>query len=90
MQRSIDSRQRTARDERQPAGVTRPARWRTALAALLVLAGIGLFLFGHRWAPLALALLPDSPAGLWLELLVPFLPMAFVAGGAYLFVSDRR
>ena len=32
--------------------------------------------------------LPDSPPGYWLELIVPFLPMAFVAAGAVLLVNN--
>jgi hypothetical protein len=31
--------------------------------------------------------LPDSEIGAWLELIVPFAPMAFIGFGAALFVS---
>jgi hypothetical protein len=57
---------------------------------LLVLVGLGLFALGHTWAPLALEILPDTPLGYWLELIVPFLPMIFVGGGALVLVGDRR
>ena len=52
---------------------------------------IGLFLaaFGNAWAPLALASLPASALGGWLELIVPFLPMSFIGVGAALFVSTK-
>jgi len=63
---------------------------RAACAAALVVAGLGLFAFGSAWAHFALELLPDSPAGLWLELVVPFTPMLFVAAGAVLFVAGRE
>jgi hypothetical protein len=63
---------------------------RSVLAVLLVLVGLGLFALGHTWAPLALEILPDTPTGYWLELIVPFLPMVFVGGGALVLVGDRR
>ena len=63
---------------------------RAALSGLLILTGLGLFALGHTWAPLALEILPDTPAGYWLELIVPFLPMLFVGGGALVFVGDLR
>jgi hypothetical protein len=63
---------------------------RNALSALLVLAGLALFAFGSAWAPAALAFLPDSPAGYWLELVVPFLPMLFIGGGALVFAGFRK
>jgi hypothetical protein len=66
------------------------ASLRSAFAAGLVLGGLGLFAFGSAWAPFALELLPDSPAGYWLELVVPFIPMAFVGSGAALFVAGRE
>lgn len=62
---------------------------RLTLSAMLVLVGLGLFAFGHAWAPLALELLPDTELGFWLELIVPFVPMVFVGGGALLFVGAR-
>ena len=58
---------------------------RNALAALLTLAGLWLFAFGNAWAPVVLAMLPDSPGGYWLELVVPFIPMLFIGGGALVF-----
>ena len=63
---------------------------RAALSGLLVLTGLGLFALGHTWAPLALGILPDTPAGYWLELIVPFLPMLFVGSGALIYVGNRR
>ena len=63
---------------------------RTLFAALLVLVGLGLFAFGASWAPGALRLLPDTPVGYWIELIVPFLPMVFVGAGAAILVSVRR
>ena len=63
---------------------------RTALSTMLMLSGLGLFAFGNTWAPAVLQLLPDTPAGSWLELIVPFLPMVFVGGGAMLFVGSRK
>jgi hypothetical protein len=56
-----------------------------ALAALLTLSGLALFMFGNAWAPAVLAFLPDSPVGYWLELVVPFIPMLFIGGGALVF-----
>ena len=63
---------------------------RLTTAATLILVGLGLFTLGHTWAPQALELLPDTSFGYWLELLVPFLPMAFVGGGALLLVGGRQ
>lgn len=63
---------------------------RITLAAALILIGLGLFALGHTWAPAALEILPDTPVGYWLELIVPFLPMVFVGGGALVLVGDRR
>ena len=61
-----------------------------ALAALLTLTGLALFMFGNAWAPAVLAFLPDSPVGYWLELVVPFLPMLFIGGGALVFAGCRK
>lgn len=63
---------------------------RVTLATLLLLTGFGLFAMGHTWAPVALEILPDNPVGYWLELIVPFLPMGFLGGGALLLVGDRQ
>ncbi len=63
---------------------------RVTLAATLILVGFGMFALGHTWAPRALELLPDTPPGFWLELIVPFLPMAFVGVGALLLAGGRR
>lgn len=64
--------------------------WRTVLSMLMVLAGLGMFACGSLWAPVMLELVPETATGLWLELIVPFLPMVFVGGGALLFVGPRR
>ena len=45
---------------------------------------------GATWAPSVLAFLPDSPVGYWLELVVPFLPMLFIGGGALVFAGFRK
>lgn len=63
---------------------------RALSATLCVLIGIFLFAFGSSWAPQALRLLPDTPVGSWIELIVPFLPMVFVGTGAAILVSVRR
>ena len=47
----------------------------------LVLSGLVLIVFGNAWAPTAFDLLPDSEMGLWLELFVPFLPIALIGIG---------
>lgn len=60
------------------------------LALLLVVLGILAFAFGDIWAPSALALLPDQGAGPWLELFLPFLPMALIIAGALLYRPQRR
>jgi hypothetical protein len=63
---------------------------RVTSAATLILIGFGMFALGHTWAPLALELLPDTPPGYWLELIVPFLPMTFVGLGAWLLAGGGR
>ena len=63
---------------------------RVTVATSLILVGFGMFALGHTWAPRALELLPDTPPGFWLELIVPFLPMAFVGAGALLLVGARQ
>ena len=63
---------------------------RVTVATTLILVGLGMFALGHTWAPLALAVLPDTPPGFWLELVVPFLPMAVVGAGALLLVGVHR
>ena len=49
---------------------------------MMVPAGLGLFAFGNLSALAVLELLPDTPAGFWLEPVVSFLPMVFVGGAA--------
>ncbi len=76
--------------DRQGAASVNRATLRTALSMMMMLSGLGLFVFGSTWAPAVLELLPDTPAGFWLELVVPFLPMVFVGGGAMLLVGSRK
>lgn len=49
-----------------------------AQTGVVVLTGIGLYLifFGNFWTPVALGLLSETPFGGWVELIVPFLPIA--------------
>ena len=61
-----------------------------ALGAALVAAGLYLAAFGNHWAPMVLGLLPATYAGGFLELLVPFLPMACIGSGAVLLAARRR
>ena len=59
-----------------------PRTARALVAAALVVTGALMFAFGNAWAPAALEALPDNAAGAWLELLLPFLPMAMIIAGA--------
>lgn len=61
----------------------------TSIAAALIAAGLWLAAFGNAWAPGAFELLPASELGAWLELLVPFLPMALIGLGAILFLRGK-
>ena len=63
---------------------------RALLAALFVGFGLSMLVLGHTWAPLALEILPDTPTGYWLELIVPFLPLLFVGLGALIYAGNRR
>ena len=67
-----------------------PDAAKSLVAAALVLSGLYLVVFGNSWAPTALELLPDTEPGYWLELIVPFLPVALIGFGAALFVSTHR
>jgi hypothetical protein len=58
-------------------------------SALLILAGLLLVGFGNSWAPFVLDTLPASELGLWIELVVPFLPIAIIGMGAALFTLKR-
>ena len=51
------------------------------LGAAAIAAGFSLFAFGGAWAPAALELTARLPYGAWLELLLPFLPMAVIGLG---------
>jgi len=59
------------------------------VAIALVLTGLYLALFGNAWGPRAFELLPDSQLGSWVELIVPFLPMAFIGAGAVLYSRNN-
>ena len=54
---------------------------RILLGGAILVLGLYLFMFGGSWAPVALEVLPDTDLGVWLELVVPFLPMLLVGGG---------
>jgi len=58
-------------------------------AIALVLTGLYLALFGNAWGPQVFELLPDSEIGSWVELIVPFLPMAFIGAGAALYTRNN-
>jgi hypothetical protein len=60
------------------------------LAVALILTGLYLAVFGNTWGPIAFEFLERSELGLWIELIVPFLPMVFIGFGATLFVSARK
>ncbi len=59
------------------------------LAAALVVVGLCLAAFGNAWGPRVFDLLPASAMGSWLELIVPFLPIAFIGSGAALYGTGR-
>ena len=60
---------------------------RMLIAVAMVLTGLYLVVFGNSWGPLVFESLPTSEVGLWLELIVPFLPLVFIGIGAALYVS---
>jgi hypothetical protein len=60
-----------------------------AASVLLILAGLLLVGFGNSWAPFVLDALPASELGLWIELVVPFLPIAIIGMGAALLTLKR-
>lgn len=64
-------------------------RMRRVLGIALLVAGSGLFVFGGTWSPAVLAWTAQAPAGEWLELFVPFLPMAVIAFGAVVLAGRR-
>lgn len=59
-------------------------------AVAMILTGLYLAVFGSSWGPIAFEFLERSEVGLWIELIVPFLPMVFIGFGAVLFVSARK
>lgn len=60
------------------------------LAPAMILTGLYLAVFGNSWGPIAFEFLERSEIGLWIELIVPFLPMVFIGFGAAVFVSARK
>ena len=58
---------------------------RTFVGAVIVSTGLYMAVFGNAWAPIVFELLPASDVGDWLELFVPFLPMALIAVGVAIF-----
>ena len=67
-----------------------PGHAKKLSAAAMVLAGLYLITFGSTWGPWLFERLETTEFGLWLRLIVPFLPMLFIGLGAALFVSGRR
>lgn len=63
---------------------------RLFVAAVLILTGLYLAIFGDAWGPRVFELLSDSTLGEWLGLIVPFLPMAIIGLGATLFTTSHR
>lgn len=61
-----------------------------ASAALLALLGLWLAIFGNTWGPPVYEILDASEPGIWLGLVIPFLPMAFIGAAAAIFVHSRR
>ena len=60
------------------------------IAVAMILTGLSLAVFGNSWGPIAFQFLESSEFGLWIELIVPFLPMVFIGFGASLLVSARK
>ena len=60
------------------------------LSVAMILTGLYLAVFGNSWGPIAFEYLEKSEFGLWIELVIPFLPMVFIGSGATLFVSARK
>jgi hypothetical protein len=60
------------------------------VAAIMVLTGLYLVAFGNAWGPTIFEVLSDSEIGLWLELIVPFLPMVLIACGAALYAIANQ
>lgn len=63
---------------------------RNLVAGLIIVTGVGFFAFGSLWADRVLSSLPQNEAAPWLELFVPFLPMALIIAGALLYRPQRR
>jgi len=60
------------------------------IAAVLILAGLYMAVFGNSWGPFLFERLETTETGTWITLIVPFLPMVFIGSGAALFVWHRR
>ena len=56
------------------------------IAVALVSTGLYLAVFGNSWGPFFFERLEVTEIGLWIELVIPFLPMVFIGLGAILFV----
>ncbi len=60
------------------------------VAAAMILTGLLMVIFGNAWGAPVFELLAGSEIGLWLEHLVPFLPIAVIGSGAALFFRATR
>ena len=60
---------------------------RLFICVALVLTGLFLAAFGNLWAPPVFEWWSGSEIGAWLELILPFLPMALIGSGAALFTQ---
>lgn len=60
------------------------------VAAIMILTGLLMVVFGNAWGAPVFELLAGSETGLWLEHLVPFMPMVIIGLGATLFVSGKQ
>lgn len=58
---------------------------RLAASAVLILAGLVLAGTGYWWAQPVLAVFQSFPGGQWMQVPVPFLPIACIGVGALLF-----
>lgn len=58
------------------------------LAALLVATGLLMIAVGSRWSGSIFALLPDTPLGDWLSLVIPYIPLGVIGAGAALYVRS--
>jgi len=59
-------------------------------AVAMIMTGLLMVIFGNTWGSLVFELLAGSEIGLWLEHIVPFLPMAVIGFGTVLFFSGKQ